>query len=212
MAFSMADRRAAPLLKVGVVSDTHIPDRVSALHPDLLSALRSAGVQVILHAGDISRKPVLDQLREIAPVHAVQGNRDWFMGPEIPLVNLLELAGVSIALMHGHGGWVHYLVDKIAYMRVGYRFERYLPLLQRAAQGAQVIVYGHTHHSKCAWVDGQLVFNPGSASFGAKRTADPSWGLLSIFQGGKVKGEVFYLRGYQVQQKTWVKKRMLRES
>lgn len=206
----MADPQTAPIMKVGLVADTHIPDRAYELHPGLLPALRAAGVQMILHAGDVSRQPVLDQLREVAPVEAVRGNRDWGLGQEFHLVDRMDLAGVSVALMHGHGGWMHYLIDKIFYIRDGYRFERYLPLLRRAAQGAKVIVFGHTHRVQCVWIDGQLIFNPGSASFGYRRVSNPSWGLLSIFPGGNVKGEVFELRGYQLQGKIWKTKKFLR--
>lgn len=198
-------------MRVGIVADTHIPDRVSVFHPGLLPALRSAEVQMILHAGDISEAPVLDALRAIAPVVAVRGNRDWHLGKEFHLVERIDPAGIPIALMHGHGGIIHYLVDKVAYLRDGYRFERYLPLLRRAAQGAQVIVFGHTHHKVCAWIDGQLFFNPGSASFGSKRGLNPSWGLISIYPSGQVKGEIFGLRGYTLQGRTWISKKKLRE-
>ena len=207
----MADRRTAPILKVGVVADTHIPDRVTEFHPGLLPALRAAGVQMILHAGDVSGLAVIDQLREIAPVHVVRGNRDWHLGREVHRVERMDLAGVSLALMHGHGGLIRYLIDKVAYIREGYRFERYLSLLRREAQGAKVIVFGHTHRNKCVWIDGQLLFNPGSASFGYKRVLNPSWGMLSIFPGGNVKGEVFALRGYQLQGRIWKTKKFLRE-
>jgi putative phosphoesterase len=200
----MIDRRVMPILKVGVVADTHIPDRASALHPNLLPALRSAGVQVILHAGDVSQTPVLEALRTIAPLYVVRGNRDWYLGKEVKLVERIELAGVSVALMHGHGGMMQYVIDKIAYLREGYQFQRYLPLLQRAAQGARVIVFGHTHHRICTWIEGQLIFNPGSASFGIRRTSSPGWGLLQIYPGGEVTGEIFGLHGYTLQGKTWI--------
>lgn len=154
---------------------------------------------------------MLDQLGEIAPVRVARGNRDWYLSRDVRLVEVMDLAGISVALMHGHMGWIQYLIDKLGYLREGYRFERYLPLLQRAAKGARVIVTGHTHRKKCVWIDGQLLFNPGSASFGYKRGLDPSWGLLSIYPGGNVKGEIFALRGYQLEGKIWKMKSFLRE-
>ena len=55
-------------MKIGVVSDTHVPDRAVALHPALLSELRRNKVDLILHAGDISTAGVLQELETIAPV------------------------------------------------------------------------------------------------------------------------------------------------
>ena len=63
--------------RLGVVADTHIPDRVRSLHPDLLPGLKAANAEVILHAGDICSPVVLAELSQVAPVVAVRGNRDW---------------------------------------------------------------------------------------------------------------------------------------
>ncbi len=63
--------------KLGVVADTHVPDKAKTLNPQVLAILRQAEVSAILHAGDISSPGVLTALGEIAPVYAVLGNRDW---------------------------------------------------------------------------------------------------------------------------------------
>ena len=65
------------MITLGVVADTHVPDRARQINPDLLRVLRQAQVQAILHAGDVCSQVVLDQLGQIAPVYAVRGNRDW---------------------------------------------------------------------------------------------------------------------------------------
>src|SRR5512140_1331262 len=101
-----------PVFVAGVVADTHIPDRAPGMHPQVSTALRQAGVSLILHAGDICTPRGLDELRKIAPVEAVRGNRDWSFIPALPLVRRLELGGVVVALMHGHGGFLNYLRDK----------------------------------------------------------------------------------------------------
>jgi hypothetical protein len=100
-----------PLLTVGVVADTHIPDRVGTLHPELIPTLKAAGVGHILHAGDICVPGVLDELSQVAPVTAARGNRDILLS-SLPLVQNITLEGVEIALMHGHGGLWFYLWDK----------------------------------------------------------------------------------------------------
>ncbi|MFZ3078594.1 MAG: metallophosphoesterase family protein, partial [Bellilinea sp.] len=70
--------------RLGVVADTHIPDRVRSLHPDLLPGLSAAKVEAILHAGDICSPAVLAVLSQVAPVVAVRGNRDWAFAGTLP--------------------------------------------------------------------------------------------------------------------------------
>jgi hypothetical protein len=61
-------------MKVGVLSDTHVPTIVRALPPAIFDIFK--GVDLIMHAGDIVELSVLDELRTIAPVEAVAGNMD----------------------------------------------------------------------------------------------------------------------------------------
>lgn len=191
-----------PLLTVGVLADTHVPDRVNALHPRLLDTFRSAGVQQILHAGDICSPVVLDNLRQVAPVCAVRGNRDWLLY-RLPLAQMVDLGGVQVALMHGHGDFARYLRDKVHYFLEGYRLKRYLKVLTKTMPAAQVVVYGHTHRPELLWYQGKLLFNPGSACFGFHRSRPPSVGLLHIFADGRVSAEFKMLEGWRVEQGVW---------
>jgi putative phosphoesterase len=179
---------------------------VKCLHPNLLSTLRAANLDCILHAGDISTKPVIAALGEVAPVEIARGNRDWSFREKNGWVNHLELGGVPVALMHGHGSWKNYLIDKVIYMLHGqeYRFERYQPVLLRAGKNARVIVFGHTHHAENFWIGNQLIFNPGSASFGFRQRVNPSWGILKIYPGGQVEGEILELKGYRPVKGEWI--------
>ena len=185
------------------MADTHIPDRVSGLHPALLPALQAARVERILHAGDISSRKVIEELAQIAPVDFVRGNRDWFNQRQTGRVVQLQFAGTPVALMHGHISWWHYIFDKFFYISQGYRFERYLPFLLRAGNGARVIVFGHTHHAENIWLDGKLLFNPGSAGFGFRRVHNPSWGLLQFYADGRVEGTICVLEGYSLENGDW---------
>jgi hypothetical protein len=192
-----------PILVVGVVADTHIPDRVKTLQPEVIPALKAAGVSLILHAGDISVPSVLEELEQVAPVKAVRGNRDWYFIDKLPLIQTMELAGVRVTLMHGHGGWVGYLRDKLYYLRDGYRFERYQKKMVQLATGSRVIVYGHTHHAENMVVDGHLIFNPGSAHFGSLPALPPSIGFLKFFPGGDVRGEIYPLTRFRLSKGIW---------
>lgn len=177
-------------LVLGVISDTHIPDRVRHLHPQVVQRFRSAGVTAILHAGDISSPKVLDQLNQVAPVFAVRGNRDWLLLSKLPLSSMLNFGGIRIALTHGHGRWWNYFIDRIYFMFQGYRLERFLPRLQASFPEAQVIVFGHTHHSLNRWSNGQLLFNPGSPHCPDNKNEAPSIGFLRIDAGGRIQSEI----------------------
>lgn len=177
-------------LIIGVVSDTHVPDRVAGLHPDLLSHLQKAGVSQILHAGDICTPKVLEVLATIAPVTAVRGNRDWLFAGKLPWRRDFELEGIAFSMMHGLGNWGKYLEYKLRYASSGYNLKNYLPMMRKAAPEANVIVFGHTHFPEIVRVDGQLIFNPGSASLGRSRGWKPTFGILRVLLDGQVEAEI----------------------
>lgn len=144
-------------MRIGVVSDTHgVFDRAIVRH--------FAGVDRILHAGDIGKREVIAQLEEIAPVTVVSGNIDGFEASGFPVEQVIELAGHRIALYHR-------LYEKGKLTRDGVSF------LKRTTP--KVCVYGHSHQPKAEWRDGVLLFNPGSA--GPKRFHLPrAIGLLLL--------------------------------
>ncbi|WP_322507347.1 metallophosphoesterase family protein [Anaerolinea sp.] len=195
-----------PLITLGVVADTHVPDRVNALHPALIESLRVQGVQRILHAGDVCVPAVLDELEQVAPVSAARGNRDWMFTPALPWAVEMELGGARLALVHGQGSFLRYWWDKVLYVLQGYRFERYRNVVLRACPHADVIIYGHTHQAENRREGGRLFFNPGSASLGIiPGRVPPSFGVLRVYTGGRVEGEIHVLKGWKVQRGRWVR-------
>jgi hypothetical protein len=174
---------------LGVIADTHIPDRVRHLNPAILPIFRDAGVEAILHAGDISGPDVLRMLEEVAPVYAVQGNRDWLLLRHLPHNQVLTFEGVNLILDHGHGVWQDYVVDKFHYMFYGMQERRYQNRLLAKYPQAQVIVYGHLHIPCNTWFGDVFLFNPGSASVPTKKYT-PSVGILKIRAGGKFAGKI----------------------
>lgn len=180
------------VIVVGVVSDTHIPDRTRNLHPKLIQSLVERKVDLILHAGDICVPRVLDELREVAPVLAVKGNRDIVFGKDLPTSQILEINGTRILLTHGHMGLTAYWLDKFQHMLIGYRLKRYISRLQKAMPGAGVYIFGHSHKSEVIWQENVLFFNPGSVSIGSPPRFLRSWGLLT-FRGETFEGIIIPL-------------------
>ena len=158
----------------------------------MFSIFRKAKVDAILHAGDISTPGVLDQLREIAPVYAVRGNRDWYELSRLPLSLTLEFEGVPIGLMHGHGSLGAYVWDKAKGVILGTQPERYLRRAFKTFPGARVVVFGHTHFPVKRWIDGRLYFNPGSAAFPAHKAPVTSVGILHIGPHKQLDAEILY--------------------
>ena len=142
---------------IGLISDTH-----GLVRADVHTAL--AGVELILHAGDVGGGEVLDELALIAPVLAVYGNTDAPGDPRLTESIERTIGGVRIHVSHGH--------------EVGSPTPK--KLLERYA--ADVIVYGHTHQQLVSHADGRLVVNPGAA--GPRRfKLEPSVARLTIANG-----------------------------
>ena len=151
---------------IGLVSDTH-----GLVRPELHTVL--AGVELILHAGDVGGDDVLDELKLIAPVLAVYGNTDMPGDPRLAAAIDQTFDDVSVHVSHGH--------------EVGSP----TPEKLLARYPAQVIVYGHTHRQLVSHADGRLVVNPGAA--GARRfKLAPSVGLLRL-DGDRVNVEIVEL-------------------
>ncbi|HPV82691.1 MAG TPA: metallophosphoesterase family protein [Nitrospira sp.] len=149
-------------MRIGVISDTHgLFDR-SILH-------HFAGVEHILHAGDIGSGDVLAQLERIAPVTAVSGNVDGFEASGVPVEQTVELEGHRVAIYH-------------RLYEGGRLTQEGKDLLDRVRPA--VCVYGHTHQPKAEWRDGALLFNPGSA--GPKRFRLPRAVGLLLFHNGSI--------------------------
>jgi uncharacterized protein len=171
---------------LGVITDTHIPQRRKALPPRVFEVFR--GVDRILHAGDINSRRVLDELAQVAPVDAVAGNADLF-GHGLPLARLIEIEGKRIGLVHGHGGWARYLRSKMR-DQLGYDEERYLKIVHGSFGRVDAIVFGHTHRYYCASRSGILLFNPGPIAPDYYNTAGPQIGLLyASAQGFQIQVE-----------------------
>ena len=142
---------------VGLISDTHGLVRV-----DVHRAL--AGVELILHAGDVGGDEVLDELELIAPVLAVYGNTDAPGDPRLAASIERTIGGLRIHVSH-----VHELGSPT-------------PKKLLESYAADVIVYGHTHQQFVSHADGRLVVNPGAA--GPRRfKLEPSVARLTITAG-----------------------------
>jgi putative phosphoesterase len=151
-------------MRIGIVGDTHVPDRAARIPPAAVDALR--GVDLILHAGDISTPAVLDELRCLAPVLAVRGNnagdRHNF-DPPLPRRIVVRAGGYRIGMTHGVQNYSQRLRD-FAVGKLGYKHLLVRPVGWRARRqfdAVDAIVFGHIHWPWIGTLDGVLMVNPG---------------------------------------------------
>ena len=152
-----------PIVRLGIVSDTHMPERLAALPDGLFTAL--SRVDLLLHAGDVGALWVLAKLSAIAPVVAVHGNDDTAEAQrELPFQQLVTVAGRRILLWHSH---YPDRAEELA-SRVGddlrQKLQRSVAQAQRA--GAEIVVFGHWHIPLVYRHEGVLVVNPGALAPG----------------------------------------------
>ncbi len=160
--------------KVGVISDTHIPHFKKL--PEAIWE-HFAGVELIIHAGDLSILSVLDELETLAPVVAVQGNVEY---EEVVLKLPIKR---EIVVGHCRIGIVHILGDSKTHVRMA----------RQEFPDARVVVFGHSHIPWNEEHDGQLLFNPGSAT-DRRRQPRCSIGLLYVDdEAESVQGEIIRL-------------------
>lgn len=169
-------------MRIGMISDTHIPEAGPDLHEEVYAAL--AGVDVILHAGDIVWSPLLDRLEQIAPLYAAMGNHDQHLGddPRVSALHRLEFEGHRIALLHTFEP----LDWGMARLRRTWLHD----------EPADVVVHGDSHYERIELVDGVLVVNPGSPIL--PRNLSPRLGhiaYLTLERGRPPSAELVDLSG-----------------
>jgi putative phosphoesterase len=179
---------------LGVLADTHIPDRAPQLNPQVIQRFHEAGVSGILYAGDVSIPRVLQELEQVAPVHAVRGNRDIFYLRNLPLQIRQTFDGISIGMAHGHGTFSRYMIDKIHRLVYGKLIERYIKRMLQAFPDVNVIVFGHLHLPCNFHLDSKLLFNPGSTSSPWPKGDPASFGLLHLEPGKEPQGEIIEIK------------------
>lgn len=159
--------RSSETIVVGLISDTH-----GLVRPEVANVF--AGVQLILHAGDVGGSGVLGKLATIAPVEAVFGNVDDPNDPALCAERSVTLGGVTIHVSHGH------------------ELKSPTPELALRRYSGKVIVFGHTHRAVILRDDAnRTAVNPGAA--GPRRfDLQPSVARVTI-RGGEAEVEIISL-------------------
>ncbi len=158
---------------IGIISDTHVPVRAKEIPKQVFKIFDN--VDFIIHAGDLVRLAVMDELEQLAPVLVVYGNMD---GPEIrgklPKMNSLKVFDWKIGVMHNPSA-----LFGMSKMREIVRMHDF-----------NALVYGHTHSPNVKWERSTLFMNPGSPTNPIPPfITKPTVGLLKVSKD-KIEPEI----------------------
>ena len=142
-------------MRVGLLSDTHIPKAEKTLPPEIIEAFQ--GVSLILHAGDVFVPSVLDSLERIAPVLAAAGDEehgDMLIDERMKEKHILKLEGQTLWLLH----------ERPYYLETEWWRDK-LCSGQGQYENPDIVVFGHDHSAKVERIDGILYVCPGSPTY-----------------------------------------------
>jgi len=150
-------------IRVAVLSDSHVGQRISAYPEEFLKELEN--YDLIIHAGDHTDITSLHELRSRGEVRAVRGNMDEIeVSSRLPDKLVLELGGLRVGITHGSGPPAG-LIDRVRGV-----FKKNPP---------DIIIFGHSHIPTDEVISGVRMLNPGAIS-GNLSTGEGSWAILTI--------------------------------
>ena len=161
-------------MRVGLLSDTHIPDVEEALPAEVTEAFR--GVDLILHAGDIYIPSVLDELQHIAPVLAAAGDDDYgdiLADERVKQRHILRLQGQTLWLVH----FRPYRYPSVSSQGDDFKGAD-------ANNAPNIVVFGHQHDTCVRRIGDVLFINPGSPTLLHYQRGLGTVAILDIDSGG----------------------------
>jgi len=167
---------------IGLISDTHIPEATLYIPTQLKEVFK--GVDLILHAGDLYTTWVLDQLENLAPVIAAEGDDEYpdtVNDNRIKDKQVLTVEGVTIWLKHILWWWPDKPKREID------------PINPEYEKLPDILVHGHTHRATIENKGGTLLINPGSATFPYYRSELGTVALLTV-NSGKFEAQIVQLQ------------------
>ena len=146
-------------MRILIVSDTHRKNE------NYMKVLQMVGkVDLVIHLGDIEGSEYTIQEAAGCPVEMVSGNNDFFS--DLPSEKTLQIGKYCVMITHGH----HY------YINMGNEMLK----KEAVVQGADIVMYGHTHKPVIEISDEITAINPGSLSYPRQENRKPSYIIMEI--------------------------------
>jgi putative phosphoesterase len=160
-------------MKVLIVSDTHGRDQY------LFETIQKVSpIDLMLHLGDFERGEEDIRALTECPVEFVSGNNDFFSG--IPKEKILHIGKYTVMMTHGHRYSVNYSTDIIRE--------------EAKRNGADIVMFGHTHVPSIEFMDGIWVINPGSISLPRQPGRIPTFIIMDIDSRGEAHFTLNYVK------------------
>ena len=161
-------------MKIGVISDTHLPNADQDFPAELIEELKK--VDLIIRAGDHCEERFLNKIKSIAEVKTIAGNRDSYpLQKKLKDKITFEAAGKKISVIHGHQ----------------FRGKNILQGLNYSFNDSDIIVFGHTHRPFNERLSDKLFFNPGSPT-DKRLEKNYTFGIIEINE--EIKAEIKILK------------------
>ena len=184
-----------------LLSDTHIIKRNTGIDHMIFNRIHDSKPDLILHCGDVSTMDLLDDLKKIAPVYAVRGNRDFLIWNRLPPFVDLNINGCLVHIEHRQGDPLKYLRSKTYFflqkirrkpfdphrvVSIRYNYDRY-----------DLYCFGHSHYQQVDRIGKTVFVNPGHIDMGTNFDPEnpPSFALIRISQDNIFVGVTVCLHG-----------------
>lgn len=159
-------------MKILIVSDTH------GYEGNLCKAIeKEKPFDMLIHCGDLGKDLYELQMMVDCPVAAVAGNNDYFYN--LKASDLIMIKNHKVLITHGNREGVYYGVDNLLYKAI--------------ENGADIVMFGHTHIPFVDELNGVLFVNPGSLTYPRQDKHFPTYAVMEIDENGMVKTDIKYL-------------------
>lgn len=161
-------------MRILIISDTH------GRHDNLKKVFaQEIRYDRIFHLGDIGGGEEEIKRMSVCPVDFVKGNMDESASLEDE--KLIPVENHKIWMVHGHMEHISSGMGKL--------------VRDAKKRGADIALFGHTHHPLLVKCEGITILNPGSISFPRPLGKTPSYGIIDISRSGELKAEIRYVTG-----------------
>lgn len=159
-------------MKILIVSDTHRQNE------NFLKVIESVGkIDRVIHLGDAEGSEYVIENAVDCPVEIISGNNDFFSN--LPSEKFITLGKYKVMLTHGHR----------YYIGMGNEMLK----KEAISQGADIVMYGHTHKPVIDIDEHIIAVNPGSLSYPRQENRRPSYVLMETGRNGEATFKICYL-------------------
>lgn len=160
------------IMRVLIISDTH------RKNDNYLNVLQKLGkLDLVIHLGDVEGSEYIIQEAAGCPVEFVAGNNDYFS--DLPSEKTLQIGKYHVMITHGHR----------YYIGMGSEMLK----KEAVAQGADIVMYGHTHRPVIDKSDEIIAINPGSLSYPRQENRKPSYIVMELDDDGEAHFQLHYV-------------------